>query len=75
MPSTSTARTGPTLPSATRPKLSSPLFLSLRTAATPTPRDMINGTVTGPVVTPPASKEMAQKLCGTNRSATANNAT
>ena len=65
---------GPILLSATRPKLSSPLFLPLLTAATPTPKDMMKGTVTGPVVTPPESKETAQKLWGTNKSATANRA-
>ena len=67
-------RIGPILLKATRPKLSSPLFLPLLTAATPTPSDMIKGTVTGPVVTPPASKEIAQKLDGTAVSANANTA-
>ena len=71
MPRIMTARTGPMLLSATRPKLSSPLFLPLRTAATPTPKDMMKGTVTGPVVTPPESKDTAQKLDGTKMSATA----
>ena len=70
MPRIITASTGPILLNATRPKLSSPLFLPLRTAATPTPRDIMKGTVTGPVVTPPASNEIAQKLCGTKHSAT-----
>ena len=52
---------GPTLESATRPKESSCPFLSLRMEATPTPSDMMKGTVIGPVVTPPESKETAQK--------------
>ena len=33
--------------------------------ATPTPRDIINGTVIGPVVTPPESKDIERKLSGT----------
>ena len=41
--------------SATRPKLSDFAFSSLRMDATPTPSAMINGTVIGPVVTPPES--------------------
>ena len=55
---------GPTLESATRPKES---FLPplLRMEATPTPSDIMNGTVMGPVVTPPESKETAQKLGST----------
>ena len=52
---------GPTLESATRPKESSLLPLPLRMEATPTPSDIINGTVIGPVVTPPESKDTAQK--------------
>ena len=51
---------------ATRPKLSPPACLSLRTALTPTPRAMIKGTVMGPVVTPPESKAMDQKSGDTN---------
>lgn len=39
--------------------------------ATPTPRAMMNGTVMGPVVTPPESKAMARKSSGTKK-ATAN---
>ena len=56
---------------ATRPKLSSAAFLSLRMDATPTPRAMMKGTVMGPVVTPPESKAMARKSAGT-KAATAN---
>ena len=48
--------------SATRPKLSDLAFSSLRMEATPTPSAMINGTVIGPVVTPPESKATDRKL-------------
>ena len=61
---------GPIEHSATRPKLSPPAFLSLRTAQTPTPSAMINGTVMGPVVTPPESKATAQKSGETNMAST-----
>ena len=45
---------GPTLESATRPKLSLAASSSPpRTAAMPTPIAMMNGTVIGPVVAPP----------------------
>ena len=54
------------LHSATRPKLSLSAFLSLRTAARPMPRAMMNGTVMGPVVTPPESKATARNASGTN---------
>ena len=64
MPSSSTERIGPMLHSATRPKLSLVELRSLRTEAMPTPNAMINGTVMGPVVTPPASKEMGMKSLG-----------
>ena len=57
---------GPIEHSATRPKLSPPACLSLRTAHTPTPSAMMNGTVMGPVVTPPESKATAQKSGDTN---------
>ena len=57
---------GPMEHSATRPKLSPPADLSLRTAHTPTPSAMMNGTVIGPVVTPPESKATAQKSGDTN---------
>ena len=50
-----TAMIGPIEQSATRPKLSALAFSSLRMDATPTPSAMINGTVIGPVVTPPES--------------------
>ena len=56
----STARMGPMEQSATRPKLSFALCLSLRMAETPTPIAMMNGTVIGPVVTPPESNATAR---------------
>ena len=40
--------------------------MSLRTALTPTPSAIMNGTVMGPVVTPPESKATAQKSGDTN---------
>ena len=49
---------------AVRPKLSLLEFLSLRTDAIPIPSAMINGTVTGPVVTPPESKDTGIKSAG-----------
>ena len=52
---------GPTEHRATRPKESSAALRSLRMALMPTPRDMMKGTVMGPVVTPPESKATAQK--------------
>ena len=73
-PSTNTAMIGPTELRATRPKLSSPAWLSLRTEATPTPSAIIKGTVIGPVVTPPESKAVERKSFGTN-TASANTAT
>ena len=57
--------------SATRPKLSSLAFSSLRMEATPTPSAMMNGTVMGPVVTPPESKDTARKP-GSDRKASTN---
>ena len=65
MPRISTESIGPTEHSATRPKLSSAACLSLRIEETPIPKAIINGTVMGPVVTPPESKATAQKLSGT----------
>ena len=59
-----TASTGPTEHSATRPKLSWAAFSSLRMEDTPTPRAIIKGTVIGPVVTPPLSKETGTKSAG-----------
>ena len=55
MPKMTTAKIGPVLQMETRPKLSSLAFLSLRMEESPTPIAMMNGTVIGPVVTPPAS--------------------
>ena len=57
---------GPTEHSATKPKLSFSALLSLRMALTPTPSARINGTVIGPVVTPPESNATARKDEGTN---------
>jgi len=56
---------GPTEQRATRPKLSLPEFLLLPMEERPTPRAMMNGTVIGPVVTPPESKATARKSFGT----------
>ena len=57
-----TARMGPTLHSATIPKLSSsrPLMLAM-----PVPSAIRKGTVMGPVVTPPESKATAKNALGT----------
>ena len=63
---TSTARTLPTLPMAIRPKESDCEFLSLRREVKPMPSAMINGTVIGPVVTPPESKATGIKSDGAN---------
>ena len=71
MPRTSTERMGPILHRATRPKLSLVAFLSLRTEARPTPRAMMKGTVMGPVVTPPESKDTGIKSLGVKRMASA----
>ena len=60
-PSSITAITGPIEHKATRPKLSALAFSSLRMDATPTPSAMINGTVIGPVVTPPESNATDKK--------------
>ena len=51
----------------TSPKASLLEFLSLRMAAMPMPSAMINGTVTGPVVTPPESKAAGTKLYGAKK--------
>ena len=56
-----TARIGPMEQSATRPKLSSAAWRSLRVAEIPTPSAMINGTVIGPVVTPPETNATDKK--------------
>ena len=65
---------GPMEHRATRPKLSPPASLSLRTALTPTPSAIIKGTVIGPVVTPPESKAVERKSFGMN-AASVNTAT
>ena len=61
---------GPTEQRATRPKLSSAAWRSLRMAATPTPSAMMKGTVMGPVVTPPESKATARNSLGTKAAST-----
>ena len=61
---------GPIELSATRPKLSFSALGSLRMALTPTPSAMINGTVMGPVVTPPESNATARNASGTNCAST-----
>ena len=50
-----TDKIGPIEHSAVIPKLSLSDFLSLRIEAAPAPSAMINGTLIGPVVTPPES--------------------
>ena len=65
MPSVITARTGPIEHNATSPKLSSAACLSFLMEAIPIPNAIINGTVIGPVVTPPESNATALKLSGT----------
>ena len=59
MPSTSTARMGPMLHIATIPKLSD---CEPPIEARPMPSAMMNGTVMGPVVTPPESNDTGIKL-------------
>ena len=55
---------------ATRPKESSAAWRSLRIAEMPTPSAMMNGTVMGPVVTPPESNATARKSLGTKAAST-----
>ena len=62
----STARIGPMEQSATRPKLSAFAPLSLRMFDTPRPSARMNGTVIGPVVTPPESNAMERKFLSVN---------
>ena len=50
-----TASIGPIEQRATKPKLFSPAFLPPSVPAIPTPSAIMNGTVIGPVVTPPES--------------------
>ncbi len=61
MPRIRTVSTGPIEQSEIRPKLSSWEPASPRTAATPSPSARMNGTVIGPVVTPPESNATARK--------------
>ena len=70
IPSTSTAMIGPILQRAVIPKESALPSLFLRAAETPAPSDMMNGTVIGPVVTPPESKESGLKLSGRKNAST-----
>ena len=62
MPIIMTASTGPTEQSAIDPKLFSPSFLVENVEAMPMPSAIMNGTVIGPVVTPPESNASAVKL-------------
>ena len=61
MPSVITARTGPIEHNATSPKLFSLALLPPITLDIPTPKAIINGTVIGPVVTPPESNDTGNK--------------
>ncbi len=57
-----TVMIGPTEARAVKPKASSPERpLVFFDAAKPAPKARINGTVTGPVVTPPESKAIGRK--------------
>lgn len=56
---------GPIKTRAKKPKLSLMELLPPKTDVRPTPRAIIKGTVNGPVVTPPASKDIGKKLGGT----------
>ncbi len=56
---------GPTEHRDTSPKLSSAACLSFLIEEIPTPMAMINGTVIGPVVTPPESNATAINSFGT----------
>ena len=60
------AITGPIDASAIRPNPSSWLFLPDLTAHIPSPKAIINGTDTAPVVTPIVSKDNGRKLLGAN---------
>ena len=53
----STIKIGPIEANATRPKESDVDLFPARDVAIPTPTARINGTVIGPVVTPPLSKD------------------
>lgn len=64
---------GPTLQNEIRPKLSLAPFLSLRAEERPIPIAMINGTVIGPVVTPPESKATATKEDGATKESRSKN--
>ena len=67
MLSISTAKIGPTEHSAVKPKPSSEACLSARIEATPVPIAIMNGTLIGPVVTPPESNANGTKIFGTKR--------
>ena len=64
IPSTSTEIIGPIEQSPVIPKESSSPSLSLLMATIPVPIDIINGTVIGPVVTPPESNANGRKSSG-----------
>ena len=66
MPNSMTINIGPILHSAMSPKLSPAPSLSLLEDESPIPKAIINGTVIGPVVTPPASNATDKKFAGTN---------
>ena len=56
---------GPMLHRATRPKLSLSEWSEWPTEERPRPSAMMNGTVIGPVVTPPESKDTGRNSRGT----------
>ena len=64
-PSIRTVIIGPIEHNATSPKLSFSESLFPRIDAAPTPSAIMNGTVIGPVVTPPESKAIDQNSFGT----------
>ena len=60
---TMTVMIGPTEAKAVKPNESSPLLPPLAVeAAKPAPKARMNGTVTGPVVTPPESKQIGRNF-------------
>ena len=65
----STERIGPMLQRETRPKLSLEFFV-LFIEARPAPSAIINGTVIGPVVTPPESNAVGTKSSGAKKART-----
>ena len=55
---------------ATRPKLCSPVLLPFLLEARPAPSAIINGTVIGPVVTPPESNAVGINSSGAKNEST-----